>query len=166
MNSTTKNIVISAMFASLCCIATMIIKIPSPLKGYINFGDCIVIITGFMLSPLYGFLASGIGSALADVFSGFITYAPVTFIIKGFMALIAGYVFHMTRKKTGFMPATILSGALAELVMIIGYYIFEGFMYGFIPAVVNLPASFLQGIAGLTLGILLAQILKKHQIMQ
>ena len=33
MNSRTKKIVMSSMLAALCCVATMIIKIPSPLKG-------------------------------------------------------------------------------------------------------------------------------------
>ena len=65
-NNKTRKIVMTAMFAALCCVATMIIKIPSPLKGYLNLGDCIVLLSGFMLSPLYGFLAAGIGSALAD----------------------------------------------------------------------------------------------------
>ena len=42
MNAKTKNMVMAALFAALVCVATMIIKIPSPLKGYINLGDCIV----------------------------------------------------------------------------------------------------------------------------
>ena len=89
MKFSTKKIVMASMLASLCCVATMIIKIPSPLKGYLNLGDCVVLLSGFMLSPLYGFFAAGIGSALADIFSGYVIYAPATFVIKGVMALIA-----------------------------------------------------------------------------
>ena len=66
--NTTKKVVTASMLAALVCVATMIIKIPSPLKGYINLGDCIVLLSGWLLSPLYGFLAAGIGSALADIF--------------------------------------------------------------------------------------------------
>jgi uncharacterized membrane protein len=83
MHSKTKRIVIAALITSLVCVATMIIKIPSPLKGYLNLGDCIVLIAGWMLSPIYGFMAAGLGSALADLFAGYVTYAPATFIIKG-----------------------------------------------------------------------------------
>ena len=89
MRNTTKKIVTAALFASLVCVATMIVKIPSPMKGYLNLGDCVVLLCGWLLSPLYGFLAAGLGSALADLFSGYIIYAPATFIIKGGMALIA-----------------------------------------------------------------------------
>ena len=67
MNTRTKKIVMAAMLAALACVATMIIKIPSPLKGYLNLGDCIVLVAGWMLSPTYGFLAAGLGSALADL---------------------------------------------------------------------------------------------------
>ena len=73
MNTRTKKIVLAALMAALACVATMIIKIPSPLKGYLNLGDCIVLVSGWMLSPTYGFLAAGLGSALADVFSGYVT---------------------------------------------------------------------------------------------
>ena len=88
----TQKMVIAALLAALTCVATMIIKIPSPLKGYMNLGDCVVLVAGWMLSPLYGFLAAGIGSALADLFSGYVVYAPVTFAIKGIMALAAWYI--------------------------------------------------------------------------
>lgn len=62
----TRKIVIASMLAALTCVATMIIKIPSPLKGYLNLGDCVVLGCGWVLSPIYGFLSAGIGSALAD----------------------------------------------------------------------------------------------------
>ena len=164
MNSTTKKIVMAAMLAALCCVATMIIKIPSPLKGYLNLGDCVVLLSGFMLSPLYAFLAAGIGSAMADIFSGYTSYALATFIIKGVMALIAFYGFKLLTKKSGKLAARIVSGALAEIIMVAGYFVFEGFMYGFIPSAVNIVPNALQGVAGLVLGVILAKIFEKHKI--
>ena len=88
METKTKKLVTAALFAALACVATMIIKFPSPLKGYLNIGDCIVLLCGWMLSPVYGFVAAGLGSGLADLLSGYLVYAPATFIIKGLMALI------------------------------------------------------------------------------
>ena len=160
-NNKTKKIVMAAMFMALCCVATMIIKIPSPLKGYLNLGDCIVLLSGFMLSPLYGFLAAGFGSALADLFSGYVVYAPATFIIKGAMALVAFYGFKLLHKKAGATPSRIISGIVAEILMIMGYFVFEGFMYGFVPSAVNIPANAVQGVAGIILGVILAKIFDK-----
>ena len=164
MNSKTGRIVTAALLAALACVATMVIKVPSPLKGYINLGDCIVLAAGWILSPVYGFLAAGIGSALADVFSGYVTYAPATFIIKGLMALIAFYGYRLLRSKIGNLPSRIISGFVAEVMMILGYYVFEGFLYGFVPSVVNIPANAVQGVAGLIIGVVLIKILEKTKL--
>ena len=144
-NSKTKKLVMAALLAALCCVATMIIKIPSPLKGYLNLGDCVVLLSGWLLSPVYGFLAAGLGSALADIFSGYVTYAPATFVIKGLMALIAYYGF--------------------KIVMVLGYLVFEGFLYGLISSIVNISANAVQGVAGIIIGTILIRIFDKNKIM-
>lgn len=163
MNST-KKIVMTSMFAALCCVATMLIKIPSPLKGYLNIGDCVVLLSGFMLPPLYGFMAAGFGSALADILSGYVIYAPATFIIKGAMALVVHFGFKLMGKKCKNIFAQFISAALAEALMAIGYYTFEGFLYGFIPSLVNVPANIIQGAVGLITGFILIKIFEKHNI--
>ena len=162
--SKTKKIVITSMLAALCCVATMIIKIPSPLKGYLNLGDCVVLLSGWMLSPLYGFIAAGVGSALADLFAGYVVYAPATFVIKGVMALIACWLFKIMYCKCDTVPARIVSGVAAEVVMVLGYFVFEGILYGFAPSVINIPANSMQGLAGLVLGVLLANVFEKNKI--
>ena len=161
---TTKRIVTASLLAALVCVATMIIKIPSPLKGYLNLGDCIVLLAGWSLSPFYGFLAAGIGSALADVFSGYIAYAPATFVIKGLMAIIAYFGFHLLHKRLGNFLSRILSGTLSEIIMILGYFIFEGFLYGFVPSLVNIPANAVQGVAGLIIGTMLIKVFENNKI--
>ena len=153
------------MLAALTCVATMVIKIPSPLNGYINLGDCIVLLSGWLLSPVYGFFAAGLGSALADLFSGYAAYAPATFLIKGLMALIACGGVKLFQKRVDKQFSRIISGVTAELFMIAGYWLFEGFLYGFISSAMNIPANGLQGLAGLILGIILIHIFEKHKIM-
>ena len=164
MKLKTKKIVISALIAALACVATMVIQIPSPLKGYINLGDCVVLMAGWMLSPAYAFLAAGLGSALADIFSGYVIYAPVTFIIKGLMAVIAFYGFKLLNKKLNKTLSRIISGISAESLMVLGYFIFEGFLYGFIPSLVNVPANSIQGIAGIVVGVILINVFRKTKI--
>ncbi|MBR5262116.1 MAG: ECF transporter S component [Oscillospiraceae bacterium] len=162
--NTTQKIVTAAMFAALTCVATMIIKIPSPLNGYINIGDSIVLLAAWTLSPLYGFLAAGIGSALADILSGYIVYAPATFVIKGVMVLIAFYGIKIMPKKANSFAAKIVIGALAEIWMSVGYFLFEGLLYGFAPSAVNIPANCIQGVAGLVPGCALIKIFEKNKI--
>ena len=162
--TTIQKTVIAAMFAALTCVATMIIKIPSPLNGYINLGDCVVLLAGWSLSPMYAVLAAGLGSALADLFSGYIVYSPITFLIKGLMAIIAFYLFNILNKKTNGIISRIISSTIAEIVMVLGYFVFEGFLYGFGPSVVNIPANCVQGIAGIIVGCVLIKIFERNKI--
>lgn len=166
MNSKTKKIVLASMLAALCCVATMIIKIPSPLKGYLNLGDCIVLLCGWLLAPAYGFAAAGIGSGLADLLSGYVVYAPATLVIKGVMAIIAHFCFKYTSSKLGNTTSRIIGGFIAEVTMILGYFVFEGFLYGFAPSAVNIPANGAQGVAGLIIGLSLIKIFEKAKIFE
>lgn len=156
-----KKTVLAALLAALTCVATFIIRIPSPLNGYINLGDCVVLLCGWLLGPFYGFLAAGIGSGIADLSAGYIIYAPVTFLIKGIMAVAAYYIFNLFSKSKSLI-GLILSGIVAEIIMIGGYYIFEGFMYGFAGSLVNIPANAVQGIAGIACAVPLFGIIKKY----
>ena len=45
MNEKIKKLVTASLLAALTCVATMIIKIPSPMKGYLNLGDCVVLLS-------------------------------------------------------------------------------------------------------------------------
>ena len=164
MHLKTKRIVVASLMAALTCVATMIIKIPSPLEGYLNLGDCVVLVAGWMLSPAYGFLAAGLGSALADLLSGYAIYAPATFVIKGLMALAAFAVYKLLQKRVGKFSARLIGGITAEVLMIAGYFVFEGFMYGFGPSVVNIPANAVQGVAGIIVGLLLIKVFEKANI--
>ena len=149
---------------SLVCVATMLIKIPSTMKGYVNVGDCIVLLCGWMLSPVYAFVSAGLGSALADVLSGYLVYAPATFVIKGVMALVAFAFCKMLANKSGKLVSQIIGGLVAEILMVALYYVFEGFLYGFGASLVNIPANAIQGVVGLILGTVLIKILDKLKV--
>ena len=73
----TRKLVYAALFAALTCVMTMIVKIPVPATGgYVNLGDCVVLLAGWVLGPMYGGAAAGLGSMLADLVSGYPLYAP------------------------------------------------------------------------------------------
>ena len=57
-----------------------------------------------------------------------------------------------------------LGALLAEVFMVMGYYVFEGFMYGFVPSAVNIPANAVQGAAGMILGIILVKVFERLKI--
>ena len=160
----TKKLVTAALFASLVCVATMIIKIPSFQGGYVNLGDSIVLVCAWFLSPGYAFAAAAIGSGLADIFAGYVLYAPVTFVIKGLMALTAYYVMKSLRTRSGEFLSVSLSAVSAEVLMIAGYFIFEVFLYGAYASLMNAAANAVQGVAGIVVGVVLYNVFRKSKL--
>ena len=151
MKNNTKMLVLSALFTALACIATMIIKIPIPGGiGYIHPGDVVVILSGIILGPVHGFFAAGIGSALADLLSGYSIYAPVTFAVKGLVALCVAHVYRLMIRR--FKKLTILVCTLINVAFVVcGYFGFEAVIYQVPVALVGIPANFVQTGCGMVL---------------
>ena len=144
----TKKLIFTALFTALCCVGTMVIKFPTPLGGYIHVGDAMVVLSGFLLGPLYGAFAAGVGSALADAISGYFIYVPATLIIKALVALIAALLLRGFKSShIGFR--SILAGAIGGIFMMLGYFAFEAVVLGFgMAAAVDMPTNALQGAFG------------------
>lgn len=157
-DKTIRKLVLSAMFAALSCAATMVIQIPIA-TGYLNFGDSLCLLAGWILGPWYGFAAAGLGSALADLLAGYGAYVPATFVIKGLVALIAALLLRLVRKAG--MPAVwqlALSALPAEAAMVLGYFSFETLVLGeTAAAAAAVPNNLLQAAAGIVLAVLLEQ---------
>lgn len=160
MNSNLKKIVMTALFAALACVATMSIRIPTPgTGGYIHPGDAIVILAGVILGPVYGLLAGGIGSAMADLLGGYFVYVPITFAIKGLIALFAGLVYQKIAKDSKSRYIAVLLGGVIDIVLVAGgYFICEYFLYG-ASAAASIPANIIQGVGGLIISFVLYPVL-------
>ena len=161
-------ICVAAMFAALICVATMLIRIPSPIGGYVNFGDCFIIVAAFVLGPYYGFAAGAIGSAMADALAGYMQYVPGTFVIKGLIALAAALIANALFKKTTHRVLAYTVGALVgEIIMAGGYYLFEATLlgYGFAGAFAGVFGNCVQGLFGVVLGVVLIEVLSKTKVL-
>ena len=160
-DNTTKKIVFAALLAALACVATMIIKIPTPLGGCIHVGDAVVVLAGFLLGPVWGALAAGLGSGLADVISGYVLYAPGTFVIKAVVALLAGWIIGTKLIKNEFAKA-LVAGIIGGVVMVGGYMLYEAVFMGFgVGAAANIPMNCIQGAFGAVAGAALYIALSK-----
>ncbi len=182
MKTSTKKWIFAALFAALTTVATMVIKLPTPTMGYIHPGDTIVVLSGLLLGPLYGGLAAGIGSMLADLFSGYLFYAPATFVIKAITAIVAYFVFQAiikvfhAEKKGGQFAIALIAGAIGEICMVLGYFVFEIFLLaletgngltassltsGIAAAASGIPYNIVQGLFGAIAGAILYPLIKK-----
>lgn len=160
--SQTSKLTLTAMFAAITCIATMLIKIPTPAtQGYIHFGDAFVILAGVFPGGAYGLLAAGIGSALADIFSGYVAFAPVTFIVKALCALVVTLSFRLLASRISKNYVRLLIGGIfSALVVAGGYFVYEIFIYG--PAAfTEIPMNLVQGGSGIVISLILFPILSQ-----
>ena len=140
----------------------MVVQIPSPMQGYVNLGDCFVLLSGWLLGPWYGFAAGGIGSMLADLFLGYGHYAPGTFVIKGLVALIAALLYEKLGRT---QVSRIVGGVVSEIVMVLGYFGYASLLLGKgLAAAASIPGNIFQGTVGLVVGVLLVAVLERAKV--
>ena len=165
-NIKTLKLVQSALLAALCLLLTRVVTIPAP-TGYVNLGDCAVLLSAWILGPIWGGMAAGIGTMLADVLSGYVSYAPATFLIKFAMAVIAALIFRTLEQRQR-LTAHIVGTVSAEILMVAGYYIFESVCLGVgAAAAASVPANMVQGVAGAVSGVLgIGALSKFHFVSQ
>ncbi|MCK4779530.1 MAG: ECF transporter S component [Candidatus Lokiarchaeota archaeon] len=129
------SISIIGIFAALICVLTMIISIPIPAtQGFINIGDAGVMFTGLIFGPFIGGIAGGVGSALADIFLGYVIYAPATLIIKGLEGFLIGIIANPKYYYMKLNYRDFLAVVVGGLTMVFGYFIYEIFLWGFASA--------------------------------
>lgn len=158
-----KKLVLAALFAALAYCATLVIHIPSPIGGYLNLGDCIVLLAGWLLGPAYGAVAAGLGPALADLTLGYMVYVPGTFVIKALMAIVAYFAAKAIPGKP--VVKSVVSGVLAEAVMVGGYFCFEAtFLRLGLGAAAGVVSNLMQALAGIICAVLVKLILDKKNL--
>lgn len=138
---------ISALMTAVVCATTAAVQIPIPL-GYMHLGNVAILIAGICFGPVVGALAGGIGSALADLLTGFAVWAVPTLVIKCAMGYAIGRI--AWAGKASF-PKNQLRIALANIagiaIMVAGYTIFGAVIYGSLAAGLSqVPGLTLEGV--------------------
>ncbi len=162
-DNTIRKLVFAALFAALSCVATMVIRIPTPIGGYIHAGDAVVLLSAFLLGPWWGAAAAGLGSGLADLIAGYGLYVPGTFAIKFVVALLGGLMLRCTLIRS--LPVrAVVAGLVGEIFMVLGYLGYEAVILGYGAAAVGgVPMNCIQGAFGVVAGAALFLALSKSR---
>ncbi len=144
-----KEMVYTSLLAALICVATFIIKVPSPVtNGYTHLGDGFIFISVLLIGRKNGAWAGAIGAALADVLGGYSYYAVPTFIIKGVMALIMGIVIEKLPEKIKYK--WVAGAVMGSIWQVLAYYVVGSLMVGnFISTISEIPGNAIQSAAGI-----------------
>ncbi len=90
--------VFAAIFAAITYIVFAYLSIPIPTPGgqvSVHLGNAFVVLGALLLGPAYGGLGGALGLTIADlVVPAYLPEAPITFVIKLLVGVIAGLVAH------------------------------------------------------------------------
>ena len=153
MNSNLKQMTLVGLGIAAVFCGTYFFIIPNQLGGYMNLGDGFILGFASIVHPLGGFLIGGVGSAVADVVSGFGLYAPFTLVIKGLEGYVVSKYSHKMNRYVCYV--------IGCLIMIGGYFLVDWFLQGsFAIAITGLPTNLMQALCGLTIAVLLQRIIR------
>ena len=131
MKLNSKELAATAIFTALVAMATIAFSVYVPATyGFFNIGETMVYTSAIVMGPIVGGFAGGVGSALADIFLGYGSYAPGTLVIKGVEGFIVGYLarnlFLNYSKKKSVSLSIIISIISFLLISYIGMTYFSG----------------------------------------
>lgn len=125
------------LFAALVFAGSKI-EVPIPVAigdvSRIHLGNIFCLLSGFVLGPVYGGLAAGIGSALYDMMNpAYITSAPFTFVFKFALAAVCGLIAYAGQHKGehhGLNIAAAVGGSMTYMALYLGKSFVQGLLLG------------------------------------
>lgn len=139
-----KELTIDAMFIALTFVFTFAVNVRLPIAangGLIHLGNVPLFVGAVLFGRRTGALAGAIGMGLFDLLSGWILWAPFTFIIVGLMGFMVGSIAY-NRKGVQWV---IFAFLLAMIIKVVGYYLAEVIIYrNWIAPLTSIPGNIVQ----------------------
>ncbi len=118
---TTRQMALIGVMAAVVFVATNL-RIPIPLpvgKTMIHMGNVACLLSAFLLGPIGGGLAAGIGSGLFDLMSEYAVYAPFTLVFKFLLAFVCGHIAYSGGRNAKRLGVNILAGIAGSVTYIV-----------------------------------------------
>lgn len=164
----TRDLVESALLITLVFVATKFINIRLPISingGLIHAGNVMLFLAAIVFGKRKGAIAGAFGMGLFDVLSGWLAWAPFTFIVRGVMGYIIGSIAWKGHQKGNNLALNILAIIIGGLWLIFGYYITEVILYGnWVTPFTSIPGNITQILIGGLAGLPLVLALKKTKV--
>ena len=172
-NDKIKKLILTGLMIAIVFVSGSIIRIPT-LNGFMQPGDCMVLLSAVLLGKKYGTVAGAFGMALVDVLSGYLIWAPFTFVIKGAMAFVTALI--IEKYKNDKIKTYLIAFITGGIVDVIGYFIgnaimgglilgaSNGFLGSIIYSALHVPGDAAQAILGVVLAFLLSPFVRKIKV--
>lgn len=152
-------LVFAAMFASLITGLTLFPEIPIPAGGYVHLGDAMIYLAASFLPLPFAMTAAAIGGGLADIFSGYVAYAPFTVVVKALLTLA------FTAKNEKILSKRNYLAPLAGLIITPAiYFCADAILYGIAGAVPGIIWNICQAAASIIVYYIIGTASDKMQL--
>lgn len=144
---TVKNIVKTGLLSALAVIAIAVFRVPGPGGNvYFHLGETVMITSAVFLGKRGGGFVGGVSGAIADILLGAALWAPFSLVIHGLKGWIIGALADGHGGKRD-----MLAMWAGVSVMIIGYTLTAGMLYGAAVMPVEFIGDLAQGGIGITM---------------
>ena len=148
-----------AISTAIVAVFTIAIRVPTPLGVYVRLCDVAVTFISYAFGPVTGFIAGGLGTAVADLAGGFGQWAIVSFVVHGLEGLLISLI---ARKNPDSFIYKVISALAAVVIVAGGYFLLTGaFLVGFSAALAEVPANIVQAAVGVIIGLPLSLAVRK-----
>ena len=150
-------IAVTAVMAAVVFVVTGMVRVPTPVLGYVHLGDAPIFFAAFAFGPWVGAIAGALGTALADMSGGYAQWAPFSFLVHGLQGFLAGLIAR-TAVRSAARPGAaewtrlLLAVAVGSLVVVGGYFIAGMILVGVAAAAAEIPFNVVQVLCGALVG--------------
>ena len=179
---TTKHLVLTALLAALTVAGSALrVTLPIDIAGTTSFhlGNIMCALSGLLLGPWLGGLASGLGSAIYDLTNPlYIPECWITFLTKGAYGLAVGLVVWKSKDSWGYVKAILATtvGALTYAILYLAKsYFYNGLLIkgltsaaALTTVIAKLPATIFNAVVAIIfapiLGIAIRKALERNHL--
>ena len=151
-------VAVVAVLTAVVVVFTLVIRIPTT-KGYLNLCDVAICFIAFTFGPVSAFLAAGLGTAIADLISGYAQWAPISFVVHGIEGLLIALI---VRKQPLSKMRTFLAAIVCVLTVSLGYFVLSALFISTVAvAAAEIPPNMIQAGVGVVFGLALSKAIKR-----
>lgn len=151
-----------AMLTALSVVLALTFIIPVPLtKGYVNFLEVGIYITGMLLGGPAGMIVGSISGGMLDLLLGYPQWLVFSVVIHG----VQGYVVGRLSAK-GSTKSRVTGLLIGSLIMMAGYFFATWLLYGSVAAVASLIGNVFQTGFGAVVSLVLMKALDRAKLIK
>jgi energy-coupling factor transport system substrate-specific component len=160
-------IALMAVLIALTAVFTVVIQIPIPAQGYLNLSDVAITFAALAFGPWIGAIAGGVGTAIADLATGYAMYAPISLLAHGVEGFLIGWLGRGRRTVPGMIGAWAAGSAAMVLIYLVGGALLvawtggDSLAVGWAASLAQVPFNIAQAVIGAIIGIPLVIAVRK-----